>query len=131
MSQTYNIEIEKGATWKLVVESVSEPDSETPMDLTGYVARAQVLGPNRLDVLEDLIGTEADPDPEDEIVFDDNDGATVYPSRMTLVLDADRTAALDFSTGLWSLELESPGGEVIRALEGTATLSPRNYQPSE
>jgi hypothetical protein len=38
-------------------------------------------------------------------------------------MSATETAALDFSKGLYDLEMEDPDGEVTRLLEGKVTLS--------
>lgn len=126
--QTYNVEVEQGATWSIDVELMEEGE-ETPMDLTGFTARAQFRSANLLDLHAALTGSQADPQEGDRIAF--SNGGQAYPSRMTLTLSASATQALDFRSGVWELRVENSDGFAIRALAGTVTLSPSNLVDDE
>jgi hypothetical protein len=105
----YNIVMYQGAsfdytfTWKL---------NNSTVNLTGYTARMQVRRNHRS---EDVV-----------LSFTDQDGITLGGSTGTVTVEADpeTTAAVDAASYVYDLELESPGGEVYRILEGTFRVSP-------
>jgi len=102
----YDIEIEQGATYGLVV-TVENPDG-TPVDLTGMTARMQVR-----DVSEQVLV---------ELTTENGrislGGAS---GKITLSIDAATTADLDRG-GVYDLELVN-GAEVTRVIMGKASLS--------
>lgn len=115
--------IEQGATW--VQEVWWEDDNGNPIDLTGYIARMQARA-----ALPDP-GTLVDLTTENGGI--DIDGPN---GKITLTMDADATAALDWpagrhapGNGIFQLELESPTGFVTRLLKGTITLDPEVTHP--
>lgn len=121
MSGIYDVTIEQGASWELLV-SIEDPDGD-PVDLTGVVARAQIRSANGRDLYAELIGDEADPGADDRIEFLDPD-TLGYPTSVRLWLTAAETAALDFGSGVWSLEMATDSA-THRRLSGAATLSKR------
>lgn len=106
---TYNITIEQGARWTRVL--TVETDGEA-WNLTGYSARMQI----RKKVGGDLY-----------VELTVGDGITLGGAEgtITLTIGATDTAALDFSSGRYDLELIPASGEddAIRLLQGTVTLS--------
>ena len=85
----------------------------TPKDLTGYSAEMKVkdaVGGNTLLTLSSAINGG---------IFIDNPTKTIK-----LVLTAAQTAALVWSTGVYDLELTSPGGVVTALLYGNVTVTP-------
>lgn len=117
--------IEQGATWE---QDVWWEDSNgNPIDLTGYTARMQARA------------AAGDPGTLVDLTTE-NGGIVLVPAegKITLVMDADATAALDWpagrhvaSNGIYQLELESPTGFVTRLLKGTLTLDPEVTHPVE
>lgn len=105
--------IDQGATFRhrLVLKLGAEVDSPT-LDLTGYSARMQVrsdfIAP---DVLLELTTANG------RIII------TPATGMLELVINATDSALLDFSKGIYDLEIESPAGEVTRILQGVVTLS--------
>lgn len=82
-----------------------------PVDLTGYSARMQVREKAAsAAVLLNLTSANSG------IVLDN------VAKTITLNISATQTAALDFNTAVYNLEVESGGGEVIPLLFGTVTL---------
>ena len=82
----------------------------TYFDFTGYEARAQVragLEPDA-EVLLELDGT--------------NGRLVVDETRLRLVVEANVTSELTFEAGWWDLVTETPGGRVLRFLQGPAVL---------
>lgn len=117
--------IEQGATW---MEDIWwEADDGSPMPLTGYTARFQARS-----ALTDP-GTLVDLTTENGGI--EIDGPT---GKITLIMDADATAALDWPSGrhavgqgIYQLELESPTGFVTRLTKGSLTLDPEVVHPVE
>jgi hypothetical protein len=107
---TYDIAIEQGATWRLVV--ICKDESGAVINLTGFVARMQV----RRRVRSDTILAE---------LTDTNGGITVTPllGKLELFLSDDTTAAFAFTHAVYDLEIESSGGETTRVLQGAFTVS--------
>jgi len=121
-----NLTIEQGATWRdsytlLQPAPAGTPiASRLPVDLTGYSTRMQV----RPDYASATVLLELTPA---------NGRITITPASGKLDLyisDAD-TAALTFTDtpAVYDLELIEPGGDVIRLLKGTVTLSPEVTRP--
>ena len=93
----------------------------TPVDLVGYTARMQIrTSPSSTDTL--LAITSADAQPLSGITLD-NTAKTI-----TLFISATDTAALDFSSAVYDLELESADGVVTRILKGNVLLDPEVTQ---
>ena len=105
----YDIIIEQGTTWTLVI-SLKDPDN-LPVDLTGYTAKCQIRKP---------------PPAEDSLLAEPT--AVIYdpPTKGVIILklEADVTSELDFLTGNYDVVLKAGTGEVVRLLAGKATLSP-------
>jgi len=123
-----NLTIEQGATWRdsytlLQPAPVGTPIADMlPIDLTGYSAKMQV----RPDYASTTVLVE---------LTTENDGITITPASGKIDLyisDAD-TAVLTFTAdpAVYDLELvpPAPGGDVIRLLRGTVTLSPEVTKP--
>lgn len=82
-----------------------------PVDLTGYTARMQIREKLTSDVvLQELTTTNG------KIVLNNT------TKTIQFLLTAVETAALNFNTAVYSLELASSGGEVTQLLTGTLTL---------
>lgn len=84
----------------------------TPVDLTGYTARAQIRESiESTDVILSLTT--------------ENDGIEidVEASSVTLVLTPTQTAALDFDAAVYDLEMVSADGQVTRIVFGSVELS--------
>jgi hypothetical protein len=110
----YNFEIEQGAT--LSKPLVIQNEDGSGVDLTGFIARLQARK------------TKAD----SEVLLDlttENGGLdiTIVPSPLsstiTLSIDDDATAALNFTSALYDLEIQAADGTVQRLLEGKVTVS--------
>lgn len=106
----HDFKIEQGSTFRL---DVSYRDSNgDPINLSGYTARMQ-----------------ARPTPTSSTIYINISttlgGVTITPAigLITLALSATQTAALDFSTARYDLEIQSSTGVVTRLIEGTITLS--------
>ena len=114
MAGVYPLEIEQGATFERPITwydgDPDVPPYGTPIDVTDYLARAQIRTTKDADdVLVDLT---------DWLTVGTEDGV------VTLSIPAEDTALMDWNgSAYWDLELESPGGQVTRLLEGRATLS--------
>lgn len=104
-SASYDIEIEKGATFSLVLTWKDENGS--PIDLTGYSAKMQVRSsPTATDVITEFSTTNA------RIALGGSAGT------ITLSMTAADTAAITKTKGVYDLELIS-GSTVTRLLEGS------------
>jgi hypothetical protein len=95
--------------WELV-----EKDTENPVDLTGYTARMQVR--------EKLKATDTILD-----LTTENHGITITidseKTTLTVYADAETTAGITVSKGVYDLELIDTSGDVYRLMEGTVTVS--------
>lgn len=116
MASRYNITIEQGANWSLVV---TWKDSVGALvNLTGYTARMQVRA------------TVPDPTVIVELRTDNGHislgGAA---GTITMTLDAATTDAIVTNGapiyGVYDLEIVSGSGLVTRLIEGAATISPQ------
>lgn len=103
--------IEQGANWTLGM--VYETDTTPPVaqDLTGFTGRMQIRKSINSPVLIELTTA--------------NGRITLTPltGGILLALSAADTAALDFTTGVYDLELTSAAGAVTRILQGDVELS--------
>ena len=105
----YNLTMYQGAsfdytfTWKIDDEEVN---------LTGYFARMQV---RRNYQAEDAV-----------LSLTELDGITLGGEAGTILVEVDdeTTADIDAANYVYDLELESPGGEVYRLLQGKFVVSP-------
>lgn len=105
----YDITCEQGATFTRTLQWLDE--NEAPVDLTGYTARMHVRKTVKsATTLVELTTANS------RIVL------TPLTGTLDLILTATETAALADS-GVYDLELVSPGGVVQRILEGKFTLS--------
>lgn len=109
-----NLTVEKGATYtQTFTYSTKDPDTlvVTPVDLTGYTARAQFR--EEIDSATPFVSL----DTTSGIVL----GGAL--GTITLSISAADTAALLPTSGVWDLELVS-GTVVTRLLEGKVKLKP-------
>ena len=106
---THDITIEQGTTYE---KTFTWKDSDgVAIDITGYSARMQIR--TRKSASSTLLSiTDAD-----YITLGDSAGT------IAISIPAATTAALDFRSGVYDLELVSPGGTVYRLVEGTVELS--------
>jgi hypothetical protein len=116
MAGTFNITIEQGATFRLPITIADTVDGVTTnRDLTGYTARMKIK-----ESVEDTAALVT--------LTTSNGGITIDPDQVTnkgklsLLISATDTAALDFDQGVYDLELVT-GSEVERDLKGRVRLS--------
>lgn len=112
----YSITIEQGATFELV--ATYKNSSGTPVDLTSYGARMQIRSTHDSNVTLVSLTTTLD---------SDGSGITITPSSGSLYirLSAASSSALNFSQGVYDLEIYSGSGNteyVTRILEGNVKL---------
>jgi hypothetical protein len=107
----YDMFCEQGATFKSTLSWQDE--SESPVDLTGYLARMQVRPSVKSTDLVVELTTE-------------NSRIVLYPEtgRIELSLSAGLTETLPAKKCVYDLELVAPSGEVTRLLQGAFTVSP-------
>lgn len=108
------LKIEQGATFdRTYTWKVGIADTAVPVDLTGCTARAQIR-----------------PEITSAVVLLD---LTTENARITLggaagtigiFLSAADTAALDWDSGVYDLEIEFPDGRVVRRMAGPVSVSP-------
>lgn len=111
MSKAYDLTIEQGATFSLVVEW-QDPAGD-PIDLTGYSAAMQIRRTYGAPVLVSIASAGGA-----GIAIDAALG------KLTLTIAATTTAALAApSQGVYDLEVAS-GGTVYRLLEGKVFVTP-------
>lgn len=101
----YTIRIEQGATWRTTLTLADT-------DLTGYTARMQA----RADITE--TDTLLDLSTGSGISIDGPAG------QITLELADEQTAALDWTEGVYDLEIVAPSGDVTRLLKGPILVDP-------
>ena len=107
---THNFIIEQGATLSKVF--VWKDSSGEPVNLTGYVARIQSRPSARSETVYINATTE-----NGKIVIDAANG------KVTLNLSSTETAAFDWISGVYDLELEDSTGIVTRLVQGLITVS--------
>lgn len=93
-------------TWKAGVDKI-------PVDLTGCTARMQVRTKVGASIPLLSLTTE-------------NGGISLGGTAGTinLLIDAEDTAALSWTSGVYDLEIVHPGGQVRRLMYGSVTVSP-------
>lgn len=108
MADKYNIQIDCGATYKLIIEWQNEDG--TYVNLTGYKARMKLKHSYSTEALVSLTNL---------------DGITLRGAsgQVVISIPPEKTREL-VGTGVYDVELESPGGEVTRILEGTWVAIP-------
>lgn len=105
--------IYQGATFRKRLTWKGPLPAQTPIDLTGCTARMQVRPELKsATVLVELNTT--------------NGGITLggVAGTVDLYLSDEATAAFTWLSGAWDLEIEFPGGEVIRLAQGSVSVSP-------
>lgn len=115
--------IEQGATYVFAFEwrYDSEVQPGTPgdlVDLTGAIIRMQIRKAQQTTVL-----VEATTEGLNPYISHNGVGGTV-----TLKLPASETNKLSVAQPKYDLEIELPGGDVFRAVEGDVTVSPNITQ---
>ena len=103
----YNILIQQGSDYIQKI-TVKETVSQLPVDITGCTVRGQVRA------------TIEDASPVASFVATVTDAAG---GEFQITLSNTVTAALDFDTGVYDVELVYPSGVVDRLLQGKAVLS--------
>ena len=107
----YNIKIEQGATFRF--EIVYRDSNSAIVNLTGYTARMQIRPiPSSATILVNASTANG------KIVI------TPLLGQIVVSLTATETAALDFTSARYDLEIEASNGTVTRLIEGVVTLSP-------
>lgn len=110
----HKLKIEQGATFsdEVVWRTGATPASITPVDLTGCKARAQVRSDiDSSDVLLEMTTENG------RIVLGGVSGG------IHITIDAATTAAFQWESGVYDLEILFPDGKVMRFLEGGVTVS--------
>lgn len=126
----YSFLIEQGATLKFEVQylatttgsSCNHTDT-TPNDLTGYSGRLQIRP--SLDSSTVIINLSSSLQADGTgLNFSGSNGVTPPTSgSIGIYISAVSSSALDFTEGVYDLEIESPTGFVVRLLEGNVKLS--------
>lgn len=104
MPAAYNLSIYRGDTTQWTFLIWSDASKTTPVDLTGYTAKAQ---------LRDRPG-----------------GSTIVPTTVdiiipnTLVMTLDSTDSKNTVNGVWDLQLTSPDSTVVTIVAGQVTVTP-------
>lgn len=107
---SYDFLMRQGSTW---IQSIVWKDSNgTPVDLTGYVARMQIRQQVNSETIIVSLTTE-----NNRIELDATNG------KLTLLLDATTTAAINQFSGVYDLELESSDGTVTAILAGRVKIA--------
>jgi len=107
-----NLIIEQGATFSFNIEW-TESDGVTPVNLTGYTAEMDIRA--------------SYDDPNTIIQLDTTNGRITLggtAGTIQLLISAADTAALDFTSAVYDLELTAPDGTVTRLMEGGVSFSP-------
>lgn len=110
MAATYNMTIEQGTT--VAVDFQYRTTAGVVIDLTNYTARMQA----RPTVSSSVVVLDATT--ENGLLTVTGNTGTV-----TLGLTATQSAALDFGTAVYDLEIVSQAGLVTRLVQGSLTLS--------
>ena len=119
----YLLTIEQGATTDLLLEY--KDSNGNPVDLTGHAARMQI----RPSVDSSTIYLSLT-----QVTGSDGTGLNLAPmsgsvtlpqtsGSIGLFISAASSSALNFTEGVYDIELNSPGGIVTRLLEGIVKLS--------
>lgn len=102
--------IYQGATWKRVVRLSSRAG---PIDLTGATARMMI----REKIVDAATIITLNADNARAVISDEENG------EITLMIADEDTAALNFASGVYDLEIEYSNGTVDRVLYGAVKLS--------
>ena len=109
MADTYDIQIDAGATFRLQVQHLD--DDDVAVNLTGYSARMHV----REDVTSD----------DTVIELTSSSGITITAETGTLDIVIAASVTKDLvGPYVYDLEIESGAGVVDRLLQGSITISP-------
>lgn len=106
----------QGATfsWSFTWKTAPDEDSaKTPVNLTGCTARMQIR--SKVESPEVLLS-----------LTTENGGIALGGTAGTieLLIDADDTAAITWTSGVYDLEIVFPGGQVRRLMYGSVVVSP-------
>lgn len=109
----YDFEIRQGGTFTRTITWTDNSTPGVPIDITGYTIRSQIRQTltDTSFLLEMSTGVDA------RIAITD-----AVNGVFTITVSATDTAALDFGTAIYDLEMVSPGGVVTPLLEGVVTL---------
>lgn len=112
MAAKYKITIYQGESFSKVF-TWKTGDPKNPVNLTGYTARMQVR--KKYGSATTLLS-----------LTTENGGITLggVAGTITLYISAMDTSAIDWTAGVYDLELVSAGGLVKRLLQGTIKVSP-------
>jgi hypothetical protein len=105
MASNYSLRIDAGATFDSVQFRYLEDDKVTPVNLTGWTARAQIRK-----TATSALAIELD--------------VTIADGLISLYASAADTALLTDANYVWALELEHTDDTVIRLVEGKVYVSP-------
>lgn len=107
-----DILIEQGTTFRKKLTWVDDQEPAVPIDITGYSARMHL----REDIEDTAFIIE---------LLDTNGRITLGGANgeIDLFIADNDTEALTIESGVYDLEVESPGGDVTRLLMGRFTLS--------
>lgn len=121
---TYNLTINKGATYRQKFTWRSGPDSNnlTAVDNTGFTARMQVRESFESATAIIDLTTSANAN-GDVITLGGVNG------EIEIFISDETTTAVTIDGGVYDLELEAPaGGDVTRVLQGTVVFDPEVTQ---
>nr|WP_279088472.1 hypothetical protein [Comamonas thiooxydans] len=108
------LEIDQGATFdKTFTWKTGTKATAVPVDLTGCKARAQIREELQSEPVLLELTTE-----NQRIVLGGPTG------EIRFLVNATDTAALDWYTGVYDLEIEFPDGKVVRRMAGSVVVSP-------
>ena len=114
MAGKKNLTISQGSTFRYKFKvNKMETGSETPVDLTGCVARMQIRPTQRSDTL--FLDLHAD----GYITIDDP-----LTGSITIDIPSSVTTDLSFSKAVYDIQIDFPDGYVMRLIEGSIFLSP-------
>lgn len=114
MSAKKNLIIYQGSTFKFVFKlSRSVNKIDTPVDLSGAIAKMQIRPSHRsdtlyLDLYEEGYISISDP----------------MNGEITINIPPGMTADLEFSKAVYDIQVEFSDGHIMRVIEGYITLSP-------
>jgi hypothetical protein len=126
MAARYTLRVDQGATFhrtivwaeplvdvdgNLILDADGQVQQGDPIDLTGYTGRMKIR--------------KAISEPTSMLSIDSGDGGIVLGGTngtIQIVITDEQSASLKTS-GVYDLELESPGGEVTRILQGKVRVS--------
>lgn len=105
----YKLKINQGATLR---KPFTWKAGQNPVDLTGFTGQMQI----RETIESEIVIAE---------LTSANGGIVVgpEPGQFHIYMSAEATAALDFESAVYDLELQSPQGDVTRILAGDVSLS--------